>query len=178
MRRKLLFHCRVFDLINVMSYDFHGAYAGKLGQNAPLYGGSFESSWQQSVLNCNSSLWNWRSKGATPEKLSLGAGFYGHTFKMVDPSQSSPGDAASGPWEKGPYTDNVGTLGYLEVSADIQIHEMFELIPVTFFLQLCELHKSGTIKWDDEQKVPYMIDGEMWVGFDNERSLREKVDSS
>ncbi|XP_045460335.1 acidic mammalian chitinase-like [Harmonia axyridis] len=144
----------VFDLINVMSYDFHGAYAGKLGQNAPLYGSSSESSWQQTVLNCNASLWNWRNKGAVPEKLSLGAGFYGHTFKMVDVSQNSPGDAASGPWDKGPYTDNMGTLGYLE---------------------LCELHKSGTTRWDDEQKVPYMTDGNMWAGFDNEKSLREKI---
>lgn len=29
--------------------------------------------------------------------------------------------------------------------------------------------------WDDEQKVPYAIDGDQWVGFDDERSIREKL---
>ncbi|KAL3289216.1 hypothetical protein HHI36_003650 [Cryptolaemus montrouzieri] len=144
----------VFDLINVMSYDFHGAYAGVLGENAPLYGFPGQSDWQQSVLNCNASLWNWRNKGAAPEKLSLGAGFYGHTFTPVDPSKTAPGDPAEGPGNPGPYTANVGTLGYLEI---------------------CQLHKDGIVTWDDYEKTPYMVDGNLWIGYDNEQSLKEKI---
>lgn len=29
--------------------------------------------------------------------------------------------------------------------------------------------------WENEQKVPYMFKDNVWVGFDNERSIKEKV---
>lgn len=29
--------------------------------------------------------------------------------------------------------------------------------------------------WDDEMKVPYVVDGDQWVGFDDERSIRNKM---
>ena len=30
--------------------------------------------------------------------------------------------------------------------------------------------------WDDEMKVPYLVQGDQWVGFDDERSIRNKMD--
>ena len=30
--------------------------------------------------------------------------------------------------------------------------------------------------WDDEMKVPYLAQGDQWVGFDDERSIRNKMD--
>lgn len=29
--------------------------------------------------------------------------------------------------------------------------------------------------WDDEMKVPYLVDGDQWVGFDDERAIRNKM---
>ena len=44
------------------------------------------------------------------------------------------------------------------------------------FYEICEMLKGGAkYIWDDEQKVPYAIHGDQWVGFDDERSLREKL---
>ena len=37
------------------------------------------------------------------------------------------------------------------------------------------LKEGATYFWDDEQKVPYAIKGDQWVGFDDERSLIEKM---
>lgn len=37
------------------------------------------------------------------------------------------------------------------------------------------LKNGATYIWDDLQKVPYLIDGDQWVGFDDERSIRNKV---
>ena len=44
------------------------------------------------------------------------------------------------------------------------------------FYEICEMLKNGAkYFWDDEQKVPYVIDGDQWIGFDDERSIREKL---
>lgn len=37
------------------------------------------------------------------------------------------------------------------------------------------LKNGATYVWDDEMKVPYAIAGDQWVGFDDERSLRNKM---
>ena len=29
--------------------------------------------------------------------------------------------------------------------------------------------------WDDEMKVPYLVHNDQWVGFDDERSIRNKM---
>lgn len=34
---------------------------------------------------------------------------------------------------------------------------------------------NGTYIWDDEMKVPYLIAHDQWVGFDDERSIRNKM---
>lgn len=44
------------------------------------------------------------------------------------------------------------------------------------FYEICEmLKKDAVYMWDDEQKVPYAIDGDQWVGFDDEKSIRNKM---
>lgn len=42
--------------------------------------------------------------------------------------------------------------------------------------QVCDiLRNGGTYVWDDEMKVPYAINGDQWVGFDDEKSIRNKM---
>ena len=37
--------------------------------------------------------------------------------------------------------------------------------------------RNGAIYiWDDEMKVPYMVQNDQWVGFDDEKSIRVKMD--
>ncbi len=45
------------------------------------------------------------------------------------------------------------------------------------FFQICEILNSGTAKyvWDNEMKVPYLVSDDQWVGFDDERSIRNKM---
>lgn len=44
------------------------------------------------------------------------------------------------------------------------------------FYEICEMLKSGAkYLWDNEQKVPYALLDDQWVGFDDERSIREKL---
>lgn len=44
------------------------------------------------------------------------------------------------------------------------------------FLQICEFHSATTYVWDDEQKVPHRIWDDQWVGFDDEKSIKLKIE--
>lgn len=37
------------------------------------------------------------------------------------------------------------------------------------------LQNGATYIWDNEMKVPYAVHGDQWIGFDDERSIREKM---
>jgi len=37
------------------------------------------------------------------------------------------------------------------------------------------LHNGAAYVWDDEMKVPYLIYNDQWVGFDDEKSIRNKM---
>ena len=53
----------------------------------------------------------------------------------------------------------------------------FLLLKHCYFLQICEMLKSPTAKdlWSDVHKVPYLVDGSTWIGYDNQRSFDIKV---
>lgn len=38
------------------------------------------------------------------------------------------------------------------------------------------LIEGANYVWDEEMKVPYLVQGDQWVGFDDERSIRNKMD--
>lgn len=86
--------------------------------------------------------------GCAPEKLILGVGFYGRAFTLADKNQNGVGAPAKGPGAAGPYTREPGMLGYNEI---------------------CESLKQGgwTVVRDEEQRVPYAIKGDQWVGYDD-----------
>lgn len=71
---------------------------------------------------------------------------------VSSPQVNSP---ASGGGKAGEFTKEAGFLAYYEV---------------------CEMLKNGaSYVWDDEMKVPYAVQGDQWVGFDDERSIRNKM---
>ncbi|XP_015593689.1 chitinase-3-like protein 1 [Cephus cinctus] len=146
---------KYLDFINLMAYDFHGAWDKFAGHNAPLYAASWESSYGKS-LNVNASVHYWLAQGAQAEKLILGTGFYGRSFTLMDPNTAKLGSAVIGPGNPGPYTMESGMLGYNEI---------------------CELQmKEGwVVEWDNEQNIPYAHLGNQWVGYDDAKSLTEKA---
>ena len=75
------------DFINLMTYDLHGSWDPTLGFNAALYDIDTE--------NVDYAVKYWLTLGASPEKLNLGMGSYGRSFKMCG-SSSTPGSCANG----------------------------------------------------------------------------------
>lgn len=145
----------ILDFINVMAYDFHGAWETTTGLNAPLYSRPDESETDQR-LNVNYSMHYWMELGARPEKLVLGMGTYGRSFTLKDPSDNGLGATALRGGERGPFTREPGTLGYNEICTDVK--------------------KGGwSVVWNDWHQTPYATKGDQWVGYDDERSIELKV---
>lgn len=142
------------DFINLMAYDFHGKWERETGHNAPLYAPSTDSQWRKQ-LSVDNAANMWVKMGAPKEKLIIGMPTYGRSFMLSNPDKHGPNAPASDGGKAGDYTKEGGFLAYYEV---------------------CEkLQNGGVYVWDEEMKVPYMVDGDQWVGFDDERAIRNKM---
>ncbi|KAL7407297.1 hypothetical protein ABVT39_006399 [Epinephelus coioides] len=140
------------DFINVMTYDFHGAWERATGHNSPLYRGSQDKG-DLIYFNTDFAMKYWRDKGTPVEKLMMGFATYGRTFRLAS-SNTGVGAPASGPASAGPFTREAGFWSYYEV---------------------CTFLKGATVGWIDDQKVPYASKNNEWVGFDNKESYEIKV---
>ncbi|GAB1603148.1 acidic mammalian chitinase-like isoform X1 [Argonauta hians] len=147
---------RVVDFVNLMSYDYHGGSFDKvLGHNCPLYPLSTETGIAK-TFNMEWSANYWVQNGMPKEKLMIGLPVYGRGFKLTNQSCINPGCPASGPNPAGRYTRLAGFLSYYEI---------------------CQLIKSGGAKtyWIEDQKVPYLVMNDQWIGYDDAQSLTIKA---
>lgn len=142
------------DFLNVMSYDFHGKWESMTGHNSPLYAQANESTWRKQLC-VDFGVKMWERLGAPKDKIVVGTATYGRTFTLANPSKNGMNAPSSGGGEAGQLTKEAGFLAYYEV---------------------CDMLKNGAqYVWDDEQLVPYAFLGNQWVGFDDERSIRTKM---
>nr|CAD7602442.1 unnamed protein product [Timema genevievae] len=141
------------DMINVMTYDFHGSWDTITGENAPMYADSSETTELARGLNVDTCIQNWLAKGAPASKINLGMGTYGRSFTLQSADNSVLGAPISGAGTAGPYTREAGTLGYNEI---------------------CEQKGQWTEHWNEDQQVPYAVNGNQWVGYDNVKSIEIK----
>uniref|UniRef100_A0A8C6T762 chitinase n=1 Tax=Neogobius melanostomus TaxID=47308 RepID=A0A8C6T762_9GOBI len=122
------------------------------GHNSPLFRSSFD--YGDHIYLNDFAMNYWRSQGALPEKLLVGLPTYGRTFRLTS-SDHGVGAPAGGPAPPGQYTRYAGYLSYYEI---------------------CMFLQGASLNWIDEQKVPYAVKDNTWVGFDNMQSLGIKVD--
>ncbi|KAJ0023443.1 hypothetical protein NQD34_003342 [Periophthalmus magnuspinnatus] len=143
---------KYLNFINVMTYDFHGAWERFTGHNSPLYRGSHDSG-DLIYFNTDFAMKYWRDQGTPVDKLMMGFASYGRTFRLSS-SNTGVGAPASGAASAGPYTREAGFWSYYEI---------------------CTFLKGTTIQWIDDQKVPYASKNNEWVGFDTKESYETKV---
>ncbi|XP_050079161.1 chitotriosidase-1-like [Anopheles maculipalpis] len=139
------------DYILLMSYDYIGSWDPYTGHNAPLFSGRVETDYQKENLNVKASVGNWIRGGAPWTKLIVGLAAYGRTFTLRDTGNHDVRAGASGAGRAGPYTKENGTLAYYEIK------EAF-----------------GQRYWDVDQHVPYAVNGDQWVSYDDPESIRKK----
>ncbi|XP_062248582.1 chitotriosidase-1-like [Platichthys flesus] len=143
---------RDLDFLNVLTYDFHGPWENVTGHHSPLYGGSHDTG-DKIYYNTDSAMQYWVDKGAPAQLLNLGLAAYGRAFSLSSAS-SDVGAPANGTGEEGCYTGEEGFWAYYET---------------------CLYTEGATVQRIADQKVPYAITENQWVGFDDTRSISTKV---
>lgn len=151
------------------------------GHNAPLYPRLSESGNElQKTLNIDSVINYWVNNGATKSKLILGLASYGRTFTLADENQYGLGSLANGAGNNLPvkYIFNF----YLRYNLFFmnQIYNTYVKYTNTSgmasYYEVCSLLNSGWTRiYNEEQQVPYIYNGNQWIGYDDEQSLTQKV---
>lgn len=82
---------------------------------------------------------SWKSPGAPAEKLIVVFGAYAHTFTLTNPANHGLDAPTSGLGTAGPYTQEAGTLAYLEVMSSEGLED-----PLSLFsrLKICQWRES------------------------------------
>jgi len=146
---------KALDFVNLMAYDFHGKWESQAGHNAPLNAPSSDSEWRKQ-LSVEFAAKMWTRLGTPKEKLVIGMPTYGRSFALKDRNKYVVNSPTTGGGEAGQYTREAGFLSYYEICTMLQ--------------------DGANYIWDDEMKVPYLVKGTQWVGFDDERAIRNKMD--
>ncbi|CAB1329845.1 unnamed protein product [Coregonus sp. 'balchen'] len=141
---------QALDMINVMSYDFHGSWDPFTGECSPLYKSPFDSG-DFIYFSVDYAMNYWKNHGAPAEKLMVGFPTYGNSFTLKNAANNGIGASIAGAGTPGKYTQEAGELAYFEI---------------------CGFLKDGATEvWDAAQDVPYAYKGTQWVGYDNVKSF-------
>lgn len=135
------------DWINVMTYDFNGAWSAVTGFNAPLYGDPDAPNPTQSV---DHSIQGYLAAGVPAEQLVMGVPFYGRGWAGV-------GDTNDGLYQ--PYTRIPG-------SGDYDYGDLTE-----------NYIGQYTRHWNEAAQVPWLYDAEggTMITYDDPESLAKKA---
>ncbi|PVD37548.1 hypothetical protein C0Q70_00142 [Pomacea canaliculata] len=136
------------DFISLMTYNFHGFWEKVTGHHSPLY--------STDTLNTDWAARYWVEQGAPRDKLVIGVSYNGRSFTLKNPSENQVGAVSVRPGQPGPFTKTAGLLSYFEICGLLQ--------------------KDATRHFTEDQKVPYLHSGDQWVGYDDQHSLRHKVE--
>jgi chitinase len=148
-----------FDWLNVMCYDYHGAFdapTSGTGVNAPL----LRDSTPNGPFSLSNTVAAYRAASIPPDRVVLGMPTYGRSYSGVSglsASDNGPGKSFAGAGPAGPATGIAGVLGYYEIQQQIA---------------------SGALTraWDINTLTPYAYSGGgIWVSYDDTESLGYKA---
>ncbi len=148
------------DWINVMTYDFTGAWDSHTGHNAPLYA---NTSAPNPNLNIHMTVQTYISNSVPVNKIVVGLPFYGRGFQGVPTNeyglfQTHAGASSQGSWE-------VGNFDFKDLRNGTRTN-LF-------------INANGFARhWDAAAKVPYLYNptSHVYITYDDEESTAYKLD--
>jgi len=150
----------LLDFINLMSYDYHGWWDGHhfTGHNSPLFGNPEEEQEDSPGyhFNIDFSVNYWLEKGAKRSQLLVGLATYGRGFTLANNANDGLYAEARAGCPAGPYTRTQGYLGYHEICDKVLKPGDWKIVR------------------DEYITAPYAVKGNVWIGYDDEQSIREK----
>ncbi|XP_055510988.1 acidic mammalian chitinase-like isoform X2 [Leucoraja erinacea] len=144
---------KYLDFIGVQTFDFHGPWDNFTGHNSPLYPRK-DKRGDSMYLSVDFAIKYYRGKGVPGKKLIVGIATYGRSYNLST-SFSGVGAPITGPAPSAKYTNESGVMSNYEI---------------------CDFLKGANYFWDEDQKVPYAVKDHIWLGYDNLRSIKVKVD--
>eukprot|EP00930_Biecheleria_cincta_P045078 TRINITY_DN3106_c0_g1_i1.p1 TRINITY_DN3106_c0_g1~~TRINITY_DN3106_c0_g1_i1.p1 ORF type:complete len:699 (+),score=128.61 TRINITY_DN3106_c0_g1_i1:79-2175(+) len=154
------------DLINLMTYDLHGAWESRTGCNANLYATEEDTKLGGGVgageavegypLSVQWAVEYWLTAGAPASKMTIGLATYGRGWKLSDPSNAGYNSPASGACSEGESTGEAGYRSYYEIQ---------EILA----------NPEAKMVYDEHRSCPYVVYGGEWIGYDNEKSICAKL---
>eukprot|EP00986_Skeletonema_menzelii_P012924 scaffold7298_cov150-Skeletonema_menzelii.AAC.24 len=144
--------------LNLMTYDFFGAWSPTTGTNAPLHDQSWggEDTKGFSIDGCTK---NWVAGGGDPSKINIGLPFYGRSFRgATGLNQEHDGKADDGMWhadEGSPqYFNIVEKIEYKNPwSTDQQMHVYRHEETSTQYAWYNIYGGTGLVSYDDEEAI-------------------------
>ena len=141
------------DIINVMTYDFHGHWDKKTGHVAPLYERPDDDYY---FFNANYTMHYWVDQGADKAKLVMGMPMYGQSFTLADTAENTLNSAALGRGDAGEFTRAGGFLAYYEICEKVQSQGW------------------NVVRDQEGRHGPYAYHQDQWVGYDDISMIRQK----
>ncbi|XP_069365183.1 probable chitinase 10 isoform X2 [Maniola hyperantus] len=142
------------DFMTAMTYDYHGGWENTTAHHTPITPLKRDALAYYSIEHAIKAL---LQGGADPKKLLLGLAFYGQSYRLADTEGfSGPGSPAAGPGESGEFTKQPGMLSYYEIC-----------------------YRVKNLRWKtgrQAQAGPYAYSDNQWVGYDDPKSITEKVE--
>lgn len=137
---------QLVDRINLMGYSYEGSWSTRTGHASALYPYSSSSYYS---LNSSDAVELFIKYGAKKDKLILGVPFFSQDWYGVNNVNNGLGQKFKG--------SNNLNMGYTKLKNEF-------------------INKNGFIRhWDDEAKVPYLFNGDMFISYDDEESICYKA---
>jgi len=137
---------RYLDYVQLMTYDMRGGFQTLTGHHTNLY----TPTGDLFRISVDASVRLFEKAGVPREKLAIGAAFYSRMWKDVPNVNRGLHQMTAGSGGYGP--------DFSELAADY-------------------IGKNGFVRyWDDEAKAPYLFDGNTFITYDDEESLRHKCE--
>ncbi|CAB0018164.1 unnamed protein product [Nesidiocoris tenuis] len=144
---------KYLDFVSIMSYDYHmfSEFLPLTGPNAPLYPRDQELGYMR-TLNADWSANRWLELGMPRKKINVGIPTYGHSFRLTNENNNGWNAPASG-------FGYTGTDGF------------------TSYPDACKFLKDRKTNhnFDDSYQVPYAYNGNEWISYENELSVKLKA---
>ena len=148
------------DFINLMTYDFFGAFSAKTGHNSALFNNPNNPDPSTAAWNSGSCAAGHIANGVPASKLNLGLGTYGRGFGSVDfnggTDSSVPGLYSTFSGAASPGTWEAGVFDYKDI---IQNY-----VP------------QGTVYPDTQAMVPVVKVGNKLISYDDVCSICNKIE--
>lgn len=138
---------KIVDALKLMSYDYYGSWSGTTGHTANLYNNPSDPEW--GGWSSDQALRAYLDAGVSPEKMVIGAAFYGRAWTGVTAGNTN---GLFQKYKESAYPDGISTPDVKKLLAS----------------------DEGYIRyWDDVAKAPFLYNGTTFITYTDEEAIKE-----